>query len=115
MQLERVNVRWSLGLWWVLASTAGLVASLPLGFGVGGAMVLLGVGVGGGVTQWLVLRHQVSRTGWWVLASSVSLVVFFQSLHFGLHVVNLIVFGLVSAAITWIALAWLLRRSVAEG
>jgi hypothetical protein len=83
--------------WWILASGAGsLVGFVPLGWALAMAdthgdtisvwnfalptriIVLVSVAVAGaaaGAMQWLVLRHWVSRAGWWVLASSISWVV----------------------------------------
>lgn len=65
--------------WWVLASTVGWA----VGAGMGGAVDLvvggeglnfaLMVAVGGasvGIAQWLVLRRQVARAGWWVLTNT---------------------------------------------
>jgi hypothetical protein len=70
--------------WWVLASAAGGYGIMQTGFTGYSETVrmsygsLLGwtgvVALAGAVTgtfQWLVLRGQVSRAGWWVLASIV--------------------------------------------
>lgn len=65
-----------LWLWWVLASAAGWAAggaggaaAAPSGSIVvaGGAGEALG-GIVAGVSQWLLLRRQVARAGWWVAA-----------------------------------------------
>jgi len=80
MITEQAQVGRGLWLRWVLASTMVLVVGLPVGFVVaavvGGAM---GSAVGGavlgasvGIAQWLILRREVSRAGWWVLASTVT-------------------------------------------
>ncbi|GAF89722.1 unnamed protein product, partial [marine sediment metagenome] len=69
--------------WWVLTSAAGGYGIALAGFEVlflsleslGALLSLIGVvALGGAVTgtlQWLVLRGQVSRASWWVLASTV--------------------------------------------
>ena len=63
-------------LWWVLASAGGWAAGGAGGVAAassgniivaGGAGVALG-GIGAGVSQWLLLRGQVARAGWWVAA-----------------------------------------------
>ena len=45
----------------------GLTAGLVAGFATFGAVL----GASLGVMQWLVLRRQLSRSGWWILAGSV--------------------------------------------
>jgi len=105
--------------WWVLSSTVGGVVGLVVGLIVGGAVggvAVEAVGeladgnvVGGlvgfaafgasvGIAQWFVLRRKVSRAGWWVLASTVGVVV------------PVVGYG----AITGAALVWLLRQPVPE-
>ncbi|MGB3714514.1 MAG: hypothetical protein WA996_08810 [Candidatus Promineifilaceae bacterium] len=118
--------------WWVLASAAGGYGIWQLEFtGYSDSLEmsyvsLLGwtgvVALGGAVTgtlQWLVLRGQVSRAGWWVLASTVG---------WGLGVTAAIAFtrfvgddfgamvgmGAVLGAVTGGALVWLLRQPVPE-
>ena len=112
--------------WWVLATTVGYFV------GWNGAIVLVGVvgwlgsnyvsGIVGetvgwillwgsygaiiGVPQWLVLRRQVARAGWWVLVSTVAWVG--GSLAIG--IASWALFGTVYGVITGIALAWLLRN-----
>ncbi len=111
---------------WVLASTAGFA----LAYGVGGYFEELGsmgsiapvlgwivvVALGGAVTgiwQWLVLRGQVSRAGWWVLASTVGwgLSMAVGEGSFEMSPVG----GLVLGAVTGGAIVWLLRQPVPEG
>jgi len=113
--------------WWVLASAAGgygIVQAAPHMFSPSlsfGALLSYTpvVALGGAVTgtlQWLVLRGQVSRAGWWVLASTVG---------WGLGMTAaiayswpgpmwLIVTGAVLGAVTGGALVWLLRQPVPE-
>lgn len=119
--------------WWVLASAAGLAVASGVGIAadtlkvVGSIDTLLGwtlVGVLGGaiigIFQWLVLRKQVSRAGWWVLAST---------LGWGLSMVAWEVFsadgvwsfsglpasGATLGVVTGGFLVWLLGRSKSEG
>jgi hypothetical protein len=88
-QADRVG--WSFWLLWVLASAAGLVLGVALE-GVftidlsahmllsgGFTGVLAGLAVPGGLVvgtcQWLVLRRELDRAGWWILASTPMLIV----------------------------------------
>ena len=76
---------WRLWLWWVLANAVGWSVGGYLGavdgrwsgWALSGGIATVGYGagaaaggIGAGVLQWLVLRRQVARAGWWVLASS---------------------------------------------
>jgi NhaP-type Na+/H+ or K+/H+ antiporter len=95
---------WGFWLLWVLASTAGWAVGNAVFNAVVGAMgsavrfaVVLAVGgaVGGavaGVAQWLILRRQVRRAGWWILASTVGWAV-------GWAVVNAVVNAVVDAVV----------------
>ena len=85
---ERAQAGWRFWLWWVLASTAGLLVGLVVvayvgypyaagpssknseAFVVVFALAGAIVGASLGIAQWLVLRRRVSRTGWWMLAST---------------------------------------------
>ena len=73
-----------------------------------------GVALGGtvlGVPQWLVLRRQVARASWWVLASTVGWVVGgFLSGAFEGGVVGRAVIGAVYGAITGAVLVRLLGQ-----
>jgi hypothetical protein len=116
--------------WWVLASAAGGYGIIQAGFNgysetLWSYVSLLGwtgvVALGGAVTgtlQWLVLREQVSRAGWWVFASTVG---------WGLGMTAAIAFswgvgvsdfgalggtGVVLGALTGGALVWMLRQPV---
>ena len=99
------------------ASTAVTLAGgseIPWGFAVigfvGGAIA--------GLMQWFVLRQQVSRAGWWVLASTVSWAVLGlvaegmirRFLTFGVGLAG----GVVGLGVTGLALVWLLRRPIPE-
>ncbi len=120
---------------WVLASTAGFAVAVGGGYGtavvafgysvgvgeafvrVGGTVVVALGGVVTGILQWLVLRAQVSRAGWWVLASTVgwglSMAVM-VALGPYLAIFGGLVGGAVLGAITGGALVWLLRQPVPE-
>ncbi len=76
---------WGLWLWWVVAGVVGWGVGWGLGWSeveflsvdvaaaeYGG--VVVGVTVAG-VLQWLVLRRQIARAAWWIVASLVSGVV----------------------------------------
>ena len=97
--------------WWVLASILGLAGGAVVGttavalaggdpttWGVVGGWVVGGAMAG--LMQWFVLRRQVSRAGWWVLASTV-----------GWAVSS---YGVVLGAVTGIAVVWLLRQPIPE-
>lgn len=117
--------------WWVLASIVGLAG----GGVVGPTAVALAVGdpttwgvvgflvVGwamAGLMQWFVLRRQVSRAGWWVLASivgwAVSGAVWGLGAQHGMGLEALVVFlaGGAGGAVTGLALVWLLRQPAKE-
>jgi hypothetical protein len=102
--------------WWVLASIVGLAVGMGVAEVVdsatdlGGAVVGAVVGASVGIAQWLVLRRQVARAGWWVLASSVGLAATFLALS-GFAAVCSPVFYVVFSGIV---LAWLLLQPVKE-
>ena len=117
--------------WWVLASAAGgygIVQAMFLGafegyvgsLSFGALLSFTGVvAIGGAVTgtlQWLVLRGQVSRAGWWVLASAVGwgLSMTAATAYSWPGPMWLIVTGAVLGAVTGGALVWLLRQPVPE-
>ena len=113
---------WRLWLWWVLASTVGWAVGGTVGEAVGGGLSrdinvagYVSVAVGGiaaGVLQWLVLRRQVARAGWWVLASAVGWVVGGLMAGIAAGIVGWVVAGAVYGAITGPVLVWLLRQPV---
>ncbi len=116
--------------WWVLTSAAGgygIVQAMFLFEGYAGSLSfgellsITGVAaLGGAVTgtlQWLVLRGQVSRAGWWVLASTVGWGLMSMIAALGTSWPGpmwLIVAGAVLGAVTGGALVWLLRQPVPE-
>ncbi|MCH8876688.1 MAG: hypothetical protein IIA89_07665 [Chloroflexi bacterium] len=122
MNTERTRVGWGFWLWWVLACTVGLTVAFAVAFAVTDAVssavafavteAVVGAVVGAsvGIAQWLVLRRQVSRPGWWVLASIMGLAVAFAlSGAFALGgALGLVVYG----AITGAVMVWLLRQPV---
>lgn len=72
---------WKLYGWWVLFSTIGWVAGpilffLTAGQGanwVGTVLGFVGCGAVVGLAQWLVLRLEIPRAGWWILATAASI------------------------------------------
>ena len=65
-------------LWWLPASIGGAAAAAVVVYGVGLVDTDLGLSAGvllygtlAGAVQWVVLRREVRRAGWWVLASTV--------------------------------------------
>ncbi|HEY7347916.1 MAG TPA: hypothetical protein VH599_06310 [Ktedonobacterales bacterium] len=118
--------------WWIPATAGGylLAASLlvlqgPLGENLGGVIATIALGFVPGILQWLLLRRQVARAGWWVLASTVSILAAFTAgvaassgvglkeseLVFGL--VSGIASGVVFGIMSGLVLGWLLRHPVA--
>ena len=109
--------------WWVLTSAAGGYGIALAGFEVlnslGALLSLIGVvALGGAVTgilQWLVLRGQVSRAGWWVLASTVGWGLSMAVAGVLEEPFSMSLFGgAVLGAVTGGALVWLLRQPVPE-
>lgn len=113
---------------WTVALSVGVVA-MALRWAIHGSSV--------GIAQWFVLRHYVSRAGWWVLASIVGFSVAFtvgvvavvvggvhgtgrtpEEAHAMAVVLTGLVEGLVAGAvygaITGGALVWLLRQPISE-
>jgi serine/threonine-protein kinase len=122
--------------WWVLASVTGLAVSIGAGtavaalidgsfglddlavlciwtavFALGGALI--------GVSQQLILRQQVSRASWWVLASTLgwALSIFVAGgflLALDSQIGAFLVGGVVLGLVTVVAMVWLLRQPVPE-
>lgn len=132
--LQWFVLRWRVSRsgWWVLASILGLAVAAVLGTAValaggdpttpwGFAGVLVVGGAMAGLMQWFVLRRQVSRAGWWVLASTVGWAVsgpvLGLSAQYGMYFSPLVVSlggGVGLGAVTGLALVWLLRQPVRE-
>jgi len=120
---------------WVVATAvgytlAGITTALIFRLFMNTSAALVGIvafgavaGVVGGIMQWLVLRRNVARAGWWVLASILGLVVGMgvgapvaMALGQAGHVIeSTVVFGILFGAgvgaIPGAALVWLLRQS----
>ena len=108
----------------VVSGTSGDCGGISGGTGVtifdstmsGNSAVDAGGGAVVGIAQWFVLRRQVSRAGWWVLASIVGFVVA-STVQFAVAVSLVaasVVVGAVYGAITGGVLVWLLRQPVTE-
>ena len=116
--------------WWVLASMLGLavagfvstaveLAGGPPAIPQNAAVIGFVGGALAGLMQWFVLRRQVSRAGWWVLASTVGWAVLGlvaegmirRFLTFGVGLAGGVV-GL--GGVTGLALVWLLRQPIPE-
>ena len=68
---------WSLLLWWVLAGLVSYTVGFPVGLALGKSL-LWGWVVGGAIAallQWALLRHRLSRAGWWMAVSVVGLII----------------------------------------
>jgi hypothetical protein len=118
--------------WWVLASAAGLAVAVGAGTAVaalvdgsGGlhgfarlCMWAAVMGLGGaisGVLQQHILRQQVSRASWWVLASALGWALsIFVAENFLVGLGGILVGGGVFGLVTVVAMVWLLRQPVPE-
>lgn len=101
--------------YWVGANLAAIAAVALLAYVVGVVDAGEGVAVLGtvlGVSQWLLLRRQLPKAGWWVLASSVGWVVGGLVSAIVSGVVAWALIGAVYGGISGAALVWLLRRPV---
>ncbi|MFX0201097.1 MAG: hypothetical protein ACFFCW_33680 [Candidatus Hodarchaeota archaeon] len=128
--------------WWILATAMGRVAGnglISLGFTalkgllsyssaswitqpISGAIL--------GIAQWFVLRQQISKAGWWILATTMGVLISSKILYSGglrlyRPIIGLfgqilswsiigVISGMVLGAITGIALVWLLRNPTSE-
>lgn len=135
MPVERRYGAWRLWLCWVVASGAGgalgLAGGFAIGFAIGGAtsgivsQSVFGAVVGAsvGALQWLVLRRQVSRAGWWILATALGIGVGFALIRAATPAVSRVlgggpIYGLANGVLVGIlvgTLQWLvLRRQVSR-
>jgi hypothetical protein len=93
MEAKQSQIGWPFGVQWLLLSTVGWALGFFVGFALGTiisedlipnsvfgeilAYFMLGTVLGSvvGLMQWFVLRRQISRAGWWILASAAGLAV----------------------------------------
>jgi hypothetical protein len=82
---------------------------------------LIVVAASAGVAQWLVLRRQVSKAGWWVLVSLTGWVVGIAMTWADVQALDalptLVALGAAAGALSWITivpLVWLLRQPIPE-
>jgi hypothetical protein len=116
--------------WWVLVSAGGWLLAVSvgevlqgmLGENVGGLILTIGLGFVPGILQWLLLRRQGARAGWWVLASTI--LVFaallagaaagsgagLEESGLGYGIVAGIAGGIVFGSTSGLVLGWLLRQ-----
>jgi hypothetical protein len=105
MIADQNPVRWCLWIWWVLGSALGLalglVAGFAVGFAIGGAVSGIAsqsvfgavLGASTGTLQWVVLRRQITRAGWWVLATTLGMGVAFTVIRAMTPAVSLLLGG----------------------
>ncbi len=114
--------------WWMLRwqvpMTTRWIMLTALGFAIGAFFDLTFVGLGVGLTQWLLLRNSLNKVGWWAAINAVAWPVgFLTGSVFGAMVGQLtnsvtlagaVIWGLSGAifgAITGAVLLWLLRQN----
>ena len=137
--LQYLVVRQSLAQsgWWILVSMVGLTSGTGVSMvlsqiaiqaaGLTAAFLSVGasIGLGLGLGQWIVLRRQFGRAGWWILMSTIGYSLGLlaavntpldflpaTSLIFGPEFGGLV--GVVSAIITAPTLLWLMRRPLPD-
>jgi hypothetical protein len=105
---------------WVLATAVGSAVGSAMGGFIFGSMgptetyelivfsAMAGTSIG--IMQWLVLRRQVYKAGWWVLANGVGFAMF----GFVNSVVSFVVSMVFVIAITGLVLVWLLRERISK-
>ena len=104
---------WRVWLLWMLASAVG--------WGMGGALIVpvslavdsvLVLAVSGGIVvgglQWLVLRQQIVRAGWWIVGSTIGGLVCGA---WGPLLIVVVVSGLVAGVLQWLVLRRQLARA----
>jgi hypothetical protein len=116
---ERMRV----GGWWIAASVIGCaiyggvfnIVLKTTSQTEGAAVIGASIGILLGLAQWLVLRSQVARSGWWILSSGVGWCAGWISSQFAFEELGFLwaamTPGLVSGAITGISLVWMLKLS----
>ena len=120
---------------WILATAIGFPLGLGIGMAVGfttsqsisdysqaNAILFvtwsIGFVFGPGIAQWLVLRRQVKRASWWILANAIGLFIgFLPVVNVGGYKIGVVEAGVTGAlvggiygTITGIVLVWLLRN-----
>ena len=128
-----LNQRVSVAKWWILTNVAAWAGIFLIGFeGLSGSFESFGtflswiwiIALGGALTstiQWLLLRRQVPRAGWWVLVSTVGWalsVTVTRAFQWGIRnsdaSLGMTVIGAILGAITGGALVLLLREQVSK-
>jgi hypothetical protein len=115
-QLRRTNswvmltvIGWALG-WIIILGPGGLMEQSK----VGQPLALLALVIGGamaGLIQWLVLRLEVKRAGWWIPATALGWGLAFFPINFSEGFIALGGSGAMIGISTGAALLWLFRNS----
>lgn len=123
-----------LWVWWALATTAGIIVGAPVAAAIGQAnwamaiqpsrrfmvWVLEGamLGAGVGIMQWLVLRQRISKAGWWILASIVSIAaaavilsLFPAEAPWVVNGISIIILGAIVGVAQWLVLWWQIPKA----
>jgi hypothetical protein len=108
--------------WWVLATFGGWLLGLLLilmygwfnswtyeSFDMDFVFIVLGLSIGGG--QWLVLRHRLSKAGWWIGANVLGWVLSDLIIGEGSDQGEIFALGVLPACVTAAMLAWLLNQA----
>ena len=77
MMGEAIGAKWPVLLWWVVASVVSYTVGFPAGLELGRSL-LWGWIVGGTLAalfQWVLLRHRLAQSGWWIVVSVVGMII----------------------------------------
>ncbi|UKO98665.1 hypothetical protein [Nostoc sp. UHCC 0870] len=115
--------------WWPLVTALGTALGWFLGYqtgyaifsswGLTGALIIGFVvcGVALGIMQWLILKLQVSRAEWWIIANAVGFIGISYSVYFTWSLAGIVLTTVACtffSAITGGVLVWLMRQSAVK-
>ena len=135
MEQHRIkSVGLNLWAWWVVATTVGIIVGAPVAAAIDQANWAMAIqpsrrfivwalegamlGAGIGIMQWLVLRQQISKAGWWILANilgiataAVILDVFPADASWIMTGVSIIILGAIIGIAQWLVLWWQIPKA----
>lgn len=108
---------------WILASSAGWAIGFPLGAGLAqqfglaemefGLLAGFVTGAALGAAQWLVLRRQLTRAGWWIPANIFAWTSALLYYRPGISVFGAL-YGMLAGIVTGIVILWLFYRPLPD-